>query len=82
MIPGRVRVSGALGAGRVQCGPRTDSDVVAVIKDRLRNAGGLWDRPQVRRGRQLITSRKPEDIPALNRELLAGIRNGAKGCES
>ena len=31
---------------------------------------------------QLITSRKPEDIPALKSELLAGIRNGAKECES
>ena len=40
------------------------------IQDDIRNAGGNWvDREVVVDG-NLITSRKPDDIPAFNRELL------------
>ncbi len=40
------------------------------IQDDIRNAGGTWvDREVVVDG-NLITSRKPDDLPAFNRELL------------
>jgi protease I len=41
-----------------------------TIQDDIRNAGGTWvDREVVRDG-QLVTSRRPSDIPAFNREML------------
>ncbi len=52
------------------------------IQDDIRNAGGNWvDREVVVDG-NLITSRKPDDLPAFNRELLQALtkqRAGAAG---
>jgi protease I len=36
----------------------------------LKNAGANWVDTQVVRDGQLVTSRKPDDIPALNREMI------------
>jgi protease I len=40
------------------------------LKTDLRNAGAEWVDQEVVVDRNLITSRKPEDIPAFNREML------------
>jgi protease I len=37
----------------------------------LRNAGATWVDEEVRRDGSLVTSRKPDDLPAFNRELVA-----------
>jgi protease I len=43
------------------------------LQDDIRNAGGTWvDREVVEDG-NLITSRKPDDIPAFNRTLIAQL---------
>lgn len=46
-----------------------------TVQDDIRNAGGVWvDREVVVDG-NLITSRKPDDLPAFNRELLQRLTN-------
>jgi protease I len=37
----------------------------------IRNAGATWVDEEVRREGSLVTSRKPDDLPAFNRELVA-----------
>ena len=46
----------------------------------LRNAGATWQDKDVIRDGNLVTSRKPDDIPAFNRELIGMIAeaSGAK----
>jgi len=41
------------------------------IQDDIRNAGGKWVDQEVVVDGNLVTSRKPADVPAFNRELLA-----------
>jgi protease I len=41
------------------------------IKTDLKNAGGKWVDKEVVASGNLVTSRKPDDIPAFNREMLA-----------
>jgi protease I len=49
------------------------------LKTDLRNAGAKWvDRESVRDGR-LVTSRKPDDIPAFNREMIQLFAEDARG---
>jgi len=43
----------------------------------IRNAGGRWADEEVVVDRRLVTSRKPEDIPAFNRQMIAAIAEGA-----
>ena len=43
----------------------------------IRNAGGRWTDEEVVVDRRLVTSRKPEDIPAFNRQMIAAIEKGA-----
>lgn len=40
------------------------------LKTDLRNAGGDWQDEEVVRDKRLVTSRKPDDIPAFNREMI------------
>ena len=40
------------------------------LKTDIRNAGGNWVDQEVRRDTKLVTSRKPDDIPAFNREMI------------
>ena len=42
-----------------------------TLQDDLRNAGALWEDREVIRDRNLVSSRKPDDIPAFNREFLS-----------
>jgi protease I len=40
------------------------------LKTDLKNAGANWQDKEVIRDGQLVTSRKPDDIPAFNREMI------------
>ena len=42
-----------------------------TIQDDLRNAGSDWQDVEVLRDRNWVSSRKPADLPAFNREMLA-----------
>ncbi|MDQ4055734.1 MAG: type 1 glutamine amidotransferase [Actinomycetota bacterium] len=64
-----------------------------VVKDRrlaswpslqtdIRNAGGEWVDDKVVTDGNLITSRKPGDIPAFNNALLEALEHGAAGTSS
>jgi protease I len=43
------------------------------LQDDIRNAGGRWVDEQVVEDGNLITSRKPDDLPAFNRKLIAHL---------
>lgn len=45
-----------------------------AIRDDVVNAGGLWEDREVVRDGKLITSRKPEDLPAFCRAILEVLR--------
>src|SRR5438309_9154652 len=51
------------------------------LKTDIRNAGGTWVDEQVTVGNGVVTSRKPDDIPAFNREMIALFAKGATGSE-
>ncbi len=42
-----------------------------TIQDDIRNAGGIWEDSEVVRDGNWVSSRKPADIPAFNREMVA-----------
>jgi protease I len=44
-----------------------------TIQDDIRNAGGIWSDEEVVVDGNLITSRKPDDLPAFNKALLKAI---------
>jgi protease I len=46
------------------------------LKTDIRNAGGSWVDKEVVKDQQLVTSRKPDDIPAFNREMIALFAQG------
>jgi deglycase len=41
------------------------------LRDDIQNAGGKWVDGEVVRDRNWVSSRKPDDIPAFNREIIA-----------
>ena len=41
-----------------------------TIQDDIRNAGGEWVNEEVVIDQNLITSRKPDDIPAFNQAII------------
>lgn len=41
-----------------------------TLQDDIRNAGGEWTDAEVIRDRNWVSSRKPDDLPAFNREML------------
>ena len=41
------------------------------LKTDIRNAGGTWEDKEVILSNGVVTSRKPDDIPAFNREMIA-----------
>jgi protease I len=51
------------------------------LKTDIRNAGGTWVDEEVTVGNGVVTSRKPDDIPAFNREMIALFAKGATGSE-
>jgi protease I len=44
-----------------------------TLQDDMRNAGADWQDREVIRDRNLVSSRKPDDLPAFNREMLDAI---------
>jgi deglycase len=50
------------------------------LKTDIKNAGGNWVDKEVVNDNQVVTSRKPDDIPAFNREMIAlfGKAGGAQ----
>jgi protease I len=48
------------------------------LKTDIRNAGGAWSDEEVVVDKGLVTSRKPADIPAFNREMLRAFADSAK----
>jgi protease I len=48
------------------------------LKTDIRNAGGLWVDREVVDDRGLVTSRKPDDIPAFNRKMIEEFRQSAR----
>ncbi|AOB31431.1 hypothetical protein AKI39_13130 [Bordetella sp. H567] len=47
------------------------------LQDDLRNAGATWVDKEVVVDRNWVSSRKPDDLPAFNREFLSLVRKGA-----
>jgi len=43
------------------------------LQDDIRNAGGTWVDQEVVEDGNLISSRKPDDLPAFNRTLIAQL---------
>ncbi len=53
------------------------------LKTDIKNAGGTWEDKEVIVSNGIVTSRKPDDIPAFNREMINLFSQGAaKGKES
>src|SRR5215475_7254823 len=47
------------------------------LKTDIRNAGGNWVDQEVVTERRLVTSRKPDDIPAFNKKMIEAFAEGA-----
>ena len=47
------------------------------VKTDLRNAGGAWVDEEVVTDRGIVTSRKPDDIPAFNRQMIEEFAEGS-----
>jgi protease I len=48
------------------------------LKTDLKNAGATWQDKEVIRDGNLVTSRKPDDIPAFNKEMIRLFEEGAQ----
>lgn len=53
-----------------------------TIQDDIRNAGATWVDQEVCVDDWLVTSRKPDDLPAFNREMIAVISKVPAGAQS
>jgi protease I len=49
-----------------------------TLQDDIRNAGGTWVDEEVHRDRNLITSRKPDDLPAFNKVIIEALSERKK----
>jgi protease I len=49
------------------------------LKTDIRNAGGTWVDEEVNVGNGVVTSRKPDDLPAFNREMIELFAKGVVG---
>ena len=50
-----------------------------TLQDDIRNAGGNWDDQKCIRDRNMVSSRKPDDLPAFNEEIVKCLREVASG---
>jgi protease I len=57
---------------------RTVTSWPSLMTD-IRNAGGTWVDEEVTVGNGVVTSRKPDDIPAFNREMIKLFSEGVSG---
>jgi protease I len=53
----------------------------ASIKTDLKNAGAHWTDAEVVVDRGIVTSRKPDDIPAFNQKMIEEFGEGRHGGE-
>jgi protease I len=62
----------------VEAGVLRDREVTSwpTLQTDIRNAGGNWVDKEVVVDQGLVTSRKPDDIPAFNNKLIEEIREG------
>jgi protease I len=51
------------------------------LKTDIRNAGGTWEDKEVIVSNGVVTSRKPDDIPAFNREMISLFSKGTAATE-
>jgi putative intracellular protease/amidase len=63
---------GALRSAQEHAGARPTSPCFS-IKDDMMNAGGQWSDGEVVADGNLITSRKPDDLPAFCREIVRAL---------
>jgi protease I len=49
------------------------------LKTDIQNAGGKWEDREVMTDNGIVTSRKPDDIPAFNRKMIEEFAEGAHG---
>jgi protease I len=49
-----------------------------TLQDDIRNAGGTWVDREVVRDKNWVSSRKPDNIPAFNRELISLLQQSGK----
>ncbi len=59
------------------CHRWSQSDILLAIRDDMINAGCDWVDEEVVVDGNLVTSRKPEDLPAFCRELIALMHKGS-----
>jgi protease I len=50
-----------------------------TLEDDIRNAGGQWQDREVIRDRNWISSRKPDDLPAFNKAIVAAVTESRRG---
>jgi protease I len=50
-----------------------------TLQDDIRNAGGRWDDQECIRDRNWVSSRKPDDLPAFNEEIVRCLSEVASG---
>jgi protease I len=50
-----------------------------TLQDDIRNAGGNWDDQKCIRDRNWVSSRKPDDLPAFNEEIVRTLSDVASG---
>ncbi|MCU1349669.1 MAG: protease [Acidobacteria bacterium] len=50
-----------------------------TLQDDIRNAGATWEDKEVIRDRNWVSSRKPDDLPAFNREIVKLLSDVAAG---
>ena len=68
-------MSRRLDAGFRRGGPREEGDLLFAIKDDLIHAGADWVDQEVAVDGNLITSRKPDDLPAFMRAVITALKN-------
>ena len=53
-----------------------------TLRDDIQNAGGVWQDREVIRDGNWISSRKPDDLPAFNRECVSLVRESGRRADS
>jgi protease I len=53
-----------------------------TLADDIRNAGGTWQDGEMIRDRNWISSRKPDDLPAFNKAIVAAMTESRRGTPS
>jgi protease I len=53
-----------------------------TLQDDLRNAGAKWEDAECIRDKSWVSSRKPDDLPAFNREMISAFGEGGQRAES